>query len=111
MNSAPSSTGSGQPAGRRVRMRPPSRDRASSSSTELPASTSSSAADKPAAPPPTTIASHVFTALLLLSEQSGRQYEAGTVPAMESSGSRRERRRLEHRFRKDSGRWIGERRR
>ncbi len=52
MNSAPSSTGIGRPAMRRVQQRPPMRSRASSTSTRSPARASSSAAASPAAPAP-----------------------------------------------------------
>src|SRR3989442_7347275 len=57
MNSAPSSTGISRPGMRRVQQRPPTRSRASSTSTERPARASSAAAASPAAPAPTTITS------------------------------------------------------
>src|SRR5580765_4563593 len=59
MNSAPSSTGSGTPGSRTVQQRPPTRSRASSTSTERPARPSSAAAESPAAPAPMTNTSYV----------------------------------------------------
>src|SRR6476659_2876444 len=56
-NSAPSSTGTGQPRIRRVQIRPPARARASRTSTDAPARVSASAAASPAAPAPTTMTS------------------------------------------------------
>ena len=56
-NSAPSSMGWAIPAARSVRMRPPTRSRASSTTTRMPDSCNTRAADRPATPAPTTITS------------------------------------------------------
>src|SRR5438094_8513918 len=53
-NSAPSSTGTGQSPPRRVRIRPPTRSRASSTRTVQPACASRTAAANPDTPAPST---------------------------------------------------------
>src|SRR5258706_1621560 len=60
MNSAPSSTGICSPGMRRVQQRPPTRSRASSTSTRWPARESSDAAARPAAPAPMTMTSELL---------------------------------------------------
>src|SRR5215204_397006 len=59
MNSAPSSTGMGQPLPRSVRIRPPTRSRASNTRTVQPASVRRAAAARPDTPAPSTSASVV----------------------------------------------------
>src|SRR5258706_7660609 len=60
MNSAPSSTGICSPGMRRVQQRPPTRSRASSTSTRWPARASSDGAARPAAPAPMTMTSELL---------------------------------------------------
>src|SRR5581483_4731284 len=79
-NSAPTSTGTGRPGSSRVKMRPPARSRASSTTTERPASDSARAAASPAAPAPITTTS---ARIVRTPERSARRADErrGTVLA------------------------------